>query len=264
MSNPTILYLPHGGGPLPLLGDPAHAELTVFLQQWPQTTAMPRQILLISAHWEARIPSLTGAAQPALIYDYGGFPPESYEIQYPAPGSPGLAAKLEDAMLSAGLQASVDTSRGFDHGMFVPLKLMYPMADIPCVQLSLLDSLDPAKHWALGEAISQVLDEQTLVVGSGLSFHNLQVFRLQDPVLIEQAQQFDNWLVDTCTNEAIDAATRRQRLISWEQAPAARLCHPREEHLLPCHVCAGVAQGRHAEVVYRQPLHGKTVTALQW
>lgn len=264
MSHPTVLYLPHGGGPLPLLGDSAHAELVTFLHQWPQTNAIPKQIVLVSAHWEARVPSITGSANPSLIYDYGGFPPEAYDIQYPAPGSPALALSLRDTLQSAGFAALIEPSRGYDHGMFVPLKLMYPLADIPCIQLSLLKSLDPAQHWAIGAALSELFDDQTLVIGSGLSFHNLSVFRSTDQALVEHAQQFDDWLVDTCTNESIDAATRQQRLIDWEQAPAARLCHPREEHLLPCHVCAGVAAGRPARAVYRKPLRGKAVSALQW
>jgi len=264
MGNPTILYLPHGGGPLPLLGDPAHAELSSFLQQWPQTISVPEQIVLVSAHWEAPVPTVMGNEHPSLIYDYGGFPPEAYTVQYPAPGSSELASSLSDALQSAGLPVLVDKTRGYDHGMFVPLKLMYPQADIPCVQLSLLDSLDPAQHWAMGEALSQIFDERTLVIGSGLSFHNLSVFRSADPTVLEHAQLFDDWLVDTCTIQSIDPAVRRQMLIEWERAPSARFCHPREEHLLPCHVCAGVAGGRPGRAVYRKPLRGKAVSALQW
>lgn len=263
-TQPTILYLPHGGGPLPLLGDPAHADLTTFLQQWPQTVSAPKEIVLISAHWEAQTPNITGCPNPTLVYDYGGFPPEAYEIQYPAPGSPALAARIDDALRGAGLSPVIDATRGYDHGMFVPLKLMYPQAQVPCVQVSLLASLDPAQHWALGEALSSAVNEHTLVIGSGLSFHNISVFRSTDPTLISQAQQFDDWLVDTCTNESIDANSRKQQMTNWTQAPAARICHPREEHLLPCHVCAGVANGKPARAVYRKPLHGKAVSALQW
>lgn len=263
-TQPTILYLPHGGGPLPLLGDPAHAELIEFLKQWPQAVSAPQEIVLISAHWEAQTPRITGSPAPALIYDYNGFPPEAYEILYPAPGSPALAARVRDALQGAGLSPEIDATRGYDHGMFVPLKLMYPQAQIPCVQVSLLESLDPAQHWALGEALSAAISEHTLVIGSGLSFHNLSVFRSFDPALIQHAQQFDNWLVDTCTNDTLDAIERKQRLTNWSQAPAARICHPREEHLLPCHVCAGVANGKPARAVYRKPLRGKAVSALQW
>lgn len=264
MSNPTILYLPHGGGPLPLLDDPAHEELSGFLKQWPATINQPREIIVVSAHWEAREPTITGAENPDLIYDYGGFPPESYQIQYPAPGSPELAARLHTAISEAGLSAQVDPTRGYDHGVFVPLKLMYPQAQIPCVQVSLLSSLNPAAHWALGKALAGALQDDTLLIGSGLSFHNLMVFRSPDPAMAEQARRFDDWLVQTCTDTALDAASREKQLTDWQQAPAARVCHPREEHLLPCHVCAGAAGGRPATAVYRRPLYGKAVSALQW
>lgn len=249
---------------MPLLGDPAHQDLTAFMQRWPRSVHTPKEIVMISAHWEASTPSVTSGANPSLIYDYGGFPPKAYEIQYPAPGSPPLAARLTHALQDAGLNPVVDESRGFDHGMFVPLKLMYPAAQIPCVQVSLLSSLDPDAHWALGEALRPALTEQTLLIGSGLSFHNLSTFRSNDPTAAEQARQFDDWLVTTCTKPELDGAARRQQLSNWLQAPAARACHPREEHLLPCHVCAGAANGRAARAVYRQPLYGKAVSALQW
>lgn len=249
---------------MPLLGDPAHADLTAFLQQWPQTIAEPAEIVMVSAHWEESVPSVTGGLSPSLIYDYGGFPPQAYQIEYSAPGSPALATRISNALQTAGFAPATDASRGYDHGMFVPLKLMYPAAHIPCVQVSLLNSLDPAEHWAIGEALSSVLTEKTLLIGSGLSFHNLSTFRSADPIAAEQAQQFDDWLVDTCTSTELNESERQQRLNNWLQAPAARSCHPREEHLLPCHVCAGAANGQAAKAVYRQPLFGKAVSALQW
>lgn len=128
MTNPIILYLPHGGGPLPLLADPAHVDLTAFLRRWPQTITTPKEIVVVSAHWEAHVPTITGGAMPSLIYDYNGFPPEAYDIQYNAPGSPALASRLSVALHDAGFAPVVDESRGYDHGLLVPLKLMYPQA----------------------------------------------------------------------------------------------------------------------------------------
>lgn len=145
-----ILYLSHGGGPLPLLGDPNHAELVTRLRALGALLPRPSAILVISAHWEAAVPTLTAGTAPGLMYDYYGFPAKSYEIRYPAPGEPRLAAQIQQVLEQSGMEARLDAERGFDHGLFVPLKLLYPGADIPCVQLSLVDSLDAATHLAIG------------------------------------------------------------------------------------------------------------------
>lgn len=262
-----VLYIPHGGGPLPLLGDAAHAELVPFLQAIPERLPRPSSILVVSAHWEQRYPTLTSAAAPSLLYDYGGFPPESYEIRYPAPGSPGLAEQARQLLNANGFTAHLDGERGFDHGMFVPLKLMYPDADIPCVQLSLLEGLDPEQHIRMGEALAPLLDENVLVLGSGSSFHNMRAMIGSKPganSAYAQSAEFNDWLLDACTNPRLDSAERKQRLIDWEAAPQARYCHPREEHLLPLHACFGCASGNAAEAVFDGKLFGLAMAGLYW
>ncbi|MEB3288415.1 MAG: class III extradiol ring-cleavage dioxygenase [Leptolyngbya sp.] len=236
------LFVSHGGGPLPLLGDPAHAEMVDCLKTITATLERPSAIVVVSAHWEAPHPTITSGSNPGLIYDYNGFPPESYTLQYPCPGSPDLAQRIAAYLGQAGFSAYLNGTRGFDHGLFVPLKMMYPEADIPCVQVSLMRSLDPAAHIQLGRALQGLADPSLLVIGSGFSFHNMQAFFRAVPAE-EQAmnQAFEAWLLDTCANPNITEEERYQRLIQWELAPSARYCHPREEHLLPLHVCYGFA-----------------------
>ena len=252
------LFLSHGGGPLPLLGDPAHEEMVQSLRSLAASTERPAAIIVVSAHWEERVATITSAANPGIIYDYYGFPPESYEIQYPAPGNPDLASRLQACLRDNGREAALDGERGFDHGLFIPLKIMYPEADIPCIQLSLLDSLEPAEHIALGEAISEIAGDGVLVIGSGFSFHNLKAFfgsGASQPD--ERNEAFETWLIDTCSDRNLDEAERTRRLLAWESAPHARYCHPREEHLLPLHVCYGMMNGPAEAVVELNILHKK-------
>lgn len=261
-----VLYLPHGGGPLPLLGDEQHAGLTSFLESIPAELDQPAAILVISAHWEENCATLTSAGQPELIYDYYGFPPESYQIQYPAPGAPALAQHIYQLLQNSAIEARLDAQRGFDHGLFVPLKLMYPEAIIPCLQLSLLNSLDPAAHIALGKALAALRRENILIIGSGLSFHNLRAFFTGHPHSdLREDLHFDQWLTETCTSAALTTEQREKRLIEWEQAPYARYCHPREEHLLPLHVCVGAAADTPtAKLVFNDSLMGKQVSGFLW
>lgn len=245
MSKPNILFISHGGGPRPLLGDPEHDEMVAVLQQFAQEIPKPSAILVVSAHWEASRPQITAGRTPELIYDYYGFPAESYEIKYPAPGQPELAQKIHAALSTAGIASDLDTQRGFDHGMFVPLKLMYPEADIPVVQLSLVSTLDPEVHIQLGEALKTLEHENLLVIGSGFSFHNMRAFYAPDTAEIRAMNQgFEQWLLDTLSDAALSEQERRAQLVDWELAPHARFCHPREEHLLPLHLCYGLAGER--------------------
>jgi hypothetical protein len=175
MSNrATALFIPHGGGPLPLLGDPGHAAITRFLQDWPASIDKPDAIIVISAHWEEPVVSITASESPALLFDYGGFPPETYEYQYPAPGNPALAARAHGLLQQAGIDSNLEYQRGYDHGMFVPLMLMYPEADIPCIQVSLSASLDAGEHLRIGRSLAGLKRENLLILGSGFSFHNMQ------------------------------------------------------------------------------------------
>ena len=258
------LYLSHGGGPLPLLGDPGHQYMVESLQALAGEIPKPNAIIVVSAHWEAPVVTITGHAAPPIIYDYYGFPSEAYEIEYPAPGHPELAEHLHDLFMQNNIQAKLDERRGFDHGLYVPLNLMYPDADIPCIQVSMLSSLDPQNHIEMGEILGKVNHDNVLIVGSGFSFHNL-------PALIQPGiedtddknLQFEQWLNETCSSQSMTEAQRQQKLLDWEHSPSARYCHPREEHLLPLHVCYGAAYKPCA--AYQQvPISGKMSSIYLW
>lgn len=259
-----ILYLSHGGGPLPLLGDEGHREMVDQLEQLATRLVKPSAIIVISAHWEESRPTITGAMNPALIYDYYGFPAESYDIEYPATGEPSLAQLISTRLIEAGFNAVLDGQRGFDHGLFVPLKIMYPQADIPCLQLSMLKSLDASEHIRMGEALAELPADNLLVIGSGFSFHNMKAFfsdETDESRLMNES--FEKWLIDTCSSHHIDENERKHRLENWEMAPAARYCHPREEHLLPLHVCYGMARRASTEVISLKIL-GKYASMYLW
>jgi aromatic ring-opening dioxygenase catalytic subunit (LigB family) len=236
------LFLSHGGGPLPLLGDLAHGEMVGCLKKLAVTISKPSAVVVMSAHWEERRTTITSGANPPLIYDYYGFPKESYEIKYPCQGDPRLASRIASQLERAGMDAHLDEERGFDHGLFVPLKIMYPDADIPCVQISLLKSLDPAEHLKVGEAMRDLDVQSLLFIGSGFSFHNMNAFFAPETGNSRTMNEsFESWLLETLSSSQIDEEERTQRLVNWEAAPFARYCHPREEHLLPLHVCYGFA-----------------------
>ena len=125
-----------------------------FLRSYPKTITKPEGIIVISAHWEEPVIAITASSSPPLLFDYQGFPAETYEYQYPSPGHPELAGRVQNLLQSVGIDSSLDHQRGFDHGMFVPLMLMYPDADIPCIQISLAASLDAAEHVHVGQGFS--------------------------------------------------------------------------------------------------------------
>lgn len=233
------LFIPHGGGPCFFMPDPrgTWTRMEAYLRSLPSSLpGRPRAILVVSGHWEERAFSFTGAEQPSLVFDYYGFPPETYRLTWPAPGAPWLAERGAALLRAAGLPAAIDTARGFDHGVFIPLKVAFPAADIPVVQMSLHASLDPALHLAAGKALAPLRDEGILILGSGMSFHNLRA--MGDPRVAAPSREFDSWL--TAAAEAAPAA-RELELANWGDAPWARLCHPREEHLLPLMVAAGAS-----------------------
>lgn len=261
-----VLFLPHGGGPLPILGDKGHEKMVSFLKEIVSELGKPAAILVISAHWEEDRATITSGDNPEIIHDYYGFPAEAYTIQYAAPGNPGLAKEIYALLTASGIPVGLDEQRGFDHGLFVPLKLMFPQAQMPCIQLSLLKNLNPRMHIALGKAIASLRERNILIIGSGMSFHNLKTFFSSDIDCSKENEEFDHWLIETCTDPAILSEAREQRLIEWEKAPFARFCHPREEHLLPLHVCYGVActSTPIAKVVFNGEVMGKKVTSFLW
>jgi len=177
-----IVYFSHGGGPLPILGDVGHKAMVDFMRELPTQLRKPSAILVISAHWEESAITVMDGETPPMFYDYYGFPAEAYEITYPTPGNPVLAHRIVEILKGKDILVRTDSQRGFDHGLFIPLKLMYPQADIPALQISLLRGLDPVAHLALGNALSELLTENILVIGSGFSFHNMRAFSWQgDP-----------------------------------------------------------------------------------
>jgi 4,5-DOPA dioxygenase extradiol len=257
-----IVYFSHGGGPLPILGDPGHKAMIDFMTALPSNLTRPDAILVISAHWEEEEATLLGARAPPMFYDYYNFPKEAYGITYPAPGHPDLAKLIAGLLNAEGVSARIDANRGFDHGLFIPLKLMYPEADIPSIQLSLISGLDPGAHIALGKALQSLLSEDILVIGSGFSFHNIGAFFDEGSGDDPANEAFQDWLVETCTGKTAQAE-REMRLIDWEAAPNARYCHPREEHLLPLLICAGLA-GRPAKVIFDDRILGKRSLGFLW
>lgn len=261
-----ILYIPHGGGPLPILGDKEHEKMISFLKGIVERLSEPSAILVISAHWEEDQATITGSSHPGLIYDYYGFPEAAYQIQYPAPGHPQLAGQILELIKNGGIPARLDKQRGFDHGMFIPLMLMYPKAHIPCIQLSLFKNLDPGQHINLGKAIRSLREKNVLIIGSGMSFHNLKRFFSKGNDGDKENDEFDSWLIETCTSVDLLPDERERRLVEWQKAPSARYCHPREDHLLPLHVCYGIAcdDTPIAQVMFNQEIMGKKVTSLLW
>ncbi|MBI4816742.1 MAG: dioxygenase [Deltaproteobacteria bacterium] len=239
-----VIYLPHGGGPWPfvdlggLFARSETARLREYLEGLPASLgSKPSALLVVSAHWEEPVPTVMTAPRPSIFYDYYGFPPESYSIQWPAAGDPGLASRVRQLLQTHGFSTAEDKNRGFDHGTFIPLKVSFPQAEIPTIQLSLQQGLDPATHLALGSALAPLRDQGVLIVGSGMSFHNLRSFGR--PAGTRAAATFDEWLRDSATT---DPETRAKRLVGWASAPLARQAHPREEHLLPLMVVAGAAR----------------------
>jgi aromatic ring-opening dioxygenase catalytic subunit (LigB family) len=244
--------------------NPPHAwdRMAEFLKGLGATLpARPRAIVVVSAHWLESAFSVTSGEQPELIYDYHGFPSHTYDLQYPAPGEPALAARVTELLADAGLPAQQNASRGFDHGMFIPMLLMFPGADIPVVQLSLSSTLDPALHLAAGRALQALRQEGVLIIGSGMSYHNMRGYG--DPRSGPISDEFDAWLT-----AAVQAAPpqRRQSLIEWAQAPSARLSHPprAEEHLLPLMVVAGAAGQDPGEKVFSDRVMETTLSAFRF
>lgn len=261
-----VFFVPHGGGPLPLMGEPNHREITALLQNLGSELDGSNAVVVATAHWEESVPHVSGGERPSLIFDYSGFPPETYQYEYPAPGAPELARAARDLLDAAGIKARIDMERGYDHGTFVPMMLMRPAADIPILQVSMLSSLDAKSHIDMGKALAPLLDQNVAFVGSGLTFHNMRSFMPGVTGTQNQDVAFDNWLNDTLVDPALSDAERTERMINWADAPGARFCHPREEHLLPLHVCFGAATaaGLSAENIHQHKMMGFVNSGFRW
>lgn len=260
------LYLPHGGGPWPWMkpGDffepRESAVLADYLARIPSLLPQkPKAMVVVSAHWEAPVPTVMTAARPPIYYDYYGFPADTYAITWPAPGAPDVAARVQALLGAANMKSAEDPKRGFDHGTFVPLKLTYPDADMPTIQLSLREGLDPAEHVAIGRALAPLRDEGILLVGSGMSYHNLRAFRTRSGATV--ASEFDAWLQSVVVGEP---ESRNAELVRWSTAPSARQAHPREEHLLPLMIIAGAAASDRGKVVFSDTFGGARISAVHF
>jgi aromatic ring-opening dioxygenase catalytic subunit (LigB family) len=244
-------FLSHGGGPWPWIKDRLPGDLDrleASLAAIPgDLPSRPEAILCISAHWIEPTFTIQRNAQPAMLYDYGGFPDFTYEIEYRAPGSPELADRVASLLGDTAISSAFDQARGFDHGVFAPLYVIYPDADVPIVQLSIRTGFDPAEHLALGRALAPLRDEGVLILGSGLSYHNMRGF---GPAGRDPSIAFDDWLTATLTTS--DPEARAEALLGWESAPAARIAHPSEDHLIPLLVAVGAAERDPATRTYHQ------------
>lgn len=256
-----VAFVPHGGGPWPFadLGVP-RAEQVALADYLDQVRSLPKTppkaLLVVSAHWEERVPTVMTAPRPPMLFDYYGFPDATYQLSWPAPGAPDVALRVRELLTAAGIESAEDGARGFDHGTFVPLMLTYPEADIPTIQLSLKVGLDPAEHLALGRALAPLRDEGVFIIGSGMTFHNMRAFRSRGGGA--DSETFDRWLRETATAEG---GVRDQRLNAWSAAPGARMAHPREEHLIPLMVIAGAAGDDRGVVDYNGTYYGLRLSA---
>jgi aromatic ring-opening dioxygenase catalytic subunit (LigB family) len=260
---PTF-FINHGGGPCFFLEPGPMRDTWCGLESHLRTfmarlDEQPRAILIVSGHWEESKVTVNAGAHPPLLYDYGGFPEHTYQLTFPAPGAPDVAARVNDLLSMAGIASGSEPSRGWDHGVFVPLKVMLPAASVPVVQVSLQRGLDPAVHLAIGRALKPLRHEGVLIIGSGQSYHNMRGFFSGDAVDPE-AEAFDAWLRVIM----IDGNTRDGALIRWDEAPGARGAQPHEDHLLPLMVAAGAASGEPGAVDFHGHALGKPISGFRF
>lgn len=245
-------FVSHGGGPWPWIKDLMPGDLGPLeksLQDIPRELGLtPRAILAVSGHWEEREFTVQTNPRPPMVYDYGGFPAFTYQIQYPAPGAPDVAARVGQLLDDAGIPVHYDAHRGYDHGVFAPFYVMYPEANVPILQLSLRHGYDPGEHLAAGRALAPLREEGVLIVGSGFSYHNVRNF---GPAAAHDSKAFGDWLTESVVD--LPPGARTQRLLRWESAPSARAAHPAEDHLVPLMVAVGAAEDEPGVRIYHEP-----------
>lgn len=245
-----VYFISHGGGPwfwMPEMKS-VYRKLEESLQEIPTNIgAVPKAILMVSGHWEESDFTVMTSPNPPMVYDYSGFPEHTYRMKYAAPGAPQIADRVRELMKIAGFDTLADNLRGFDHGVFVPLAAAYPEANVPVLQLSIRSDFDPETHLAVGRALAPLRKEGVLIVGSGLSYHNLRQFGPQAQV---PSREFDAWLTEAVCESS--SAQRSEKLRKWSSAPSARAAHPREDHLIPLMVAAGAAEEEKGIRVYHE------------
>ena len=263
------LYIPHGGGPCFFMDTPPGMprdmwdRMGAYLRGIDASIgARPQAVLVVSGHWETERPTVNTAIRPPLLFDYYGFPEHTYRLTYPVAGSPTLARRVREVLAASDIASDEEPERGLDHGVFIPFKLIYPDADVPMVQLSLNRTLDATTHLNLGRALAPLRDEGVLIVGSGMSYHNLRELFSSDPRAMSASMDFDAWLHEAVTES--DPAAREKKLVAWHQAPGARAAHPRPEHLIPLMVAAGAAGEDLGRRTYNEPLLGKLISGFQF
>jgi aromatic ring-opening dioxygenase catalytic subunit (LigB family) len=250
-------YIPHGGGPWHVMredfgSDPGYAGLAAWLAELgTRHRGSVSSLLAISAHWEERVPTVHFGARPGMLYDYSGFPNYTYELSWPAPGDPELASRIEGLLSKAGFRTGRETERGFDHGTFVPMMI---------AQLSLVAGLDPAEHFDVGRALEPLRSEGVLIIGSGMSYHNMRGLMYGGPAVASDSRRFDDWLAEAAA--VADPQERRAALADWLKAPGARECHPRSEHLVPLFLAAGAGGADPGRRDYSGELMGARISGI--
>ncbi|MCH8686763.1 dioxygenase [Sphingosinicellaceae bacterium A1X5R2] len=220
----------------------------------------PSALLVVSGHWLTNRPTVNVAARPTLLYDYYGFPEHTYKLTYPAPGAPHLASRVRQLLAGSRIPTDTESERGLDHGVFIPLKVMFPKADVPVLQLSLQKDLDPADHLAIGRALAPLRDEGVLIIGSGMSYHHLP--NLMSGRDNQSSEQFDAWLDETLTRSG--PAARWRRLLGWEKAPGGFASHPTPEHLLPLMVAVGAGLEDAGVREFNDRILGKAISGFRF
>lgn len=257
------LFISHGGGPWPFF-ESHPPGIWKKMESWlrgightlPRT---PKSILIISGHWEEDLVTLNTNPNPGMLYDYSGFPANTYELKYPAPGDPTLAKEAQSLLESAGFKISTNSTRGYDHGVFVPLMLMFPEAKIPILQISILSDYSPEKHLRMGKALESLRDQDVLIVASGLTYHNMRGF---SPRFTEISRQFDEWLTSAVCS--FIGSERNSKLLHWTEGEAARLAHPAEDHLIPIMVAVGAAEKDTGKKIFSDLIMNVHMSAYQF
>lgn len=253
------LFLNHGGGPYPVLGEKNNLEIADALRNVSNYVDLGRlgAIVVVTAHREEDVVTISSAERHSLVYDYYNFPPESYELKYNAPGDPILAAKIHEAFKTAGIASRLDDQRGWDHGVFIPMMLIRPKADIPIIQVSILKNQNAAQHYEIGRVLYQFRKEGVAIFGSGLSYHNMKEFRKAIPDVEKDIvnKEFDSFLNEVCTGDE----GKRKRIVFWEQEKGGYESHPLGEadHLMPLIVNAGAGGPKCGRKIFDSVFLGK-------
>ncbi len=237
-------------------------KTAAFLKSIPaQLPEKPRAILLISSHWEENEFTILGKESPDLLFDYQGFPDHTYQLKYNAKNPKWLIERVIELGANAGINIPIDKNRDYDHGVFIPLKVAFPDADIPVAQLSLKRNLNPKDHLNIGKVLAPLRAENVLIIGSGMSYHNMRVLMSRGRSE-NLSKDFNKWLVEAITSTSV--SDRQTALENWQLAPGARNAHPREEHFISLMVAAGAAGSDRGQHVFEDTVMGSKISAFRF